>query len=341
MVLGAPPARPPFDDVTFLPVRPLLAGRAGRNRRYAGGVAARAAPLAPALVEVHNRPDLALFLARRFPRHRRSGLFLNNDPQGMRGGASPAERARAAGALARIGTSSAWLRGPPAARASPAPARPAGGAAELARPGARCRPRRPSGSGVILFAGRVVADKGADAFVAACARALPRSAGLAGGDDRRRPLRPRQPGHRLPPRAARRGRGGRGAPCWATGRTPRCWRRWRRAAIVVVPSRWPEPFGLTALEAMAAARPCSAPPRGGLPRVHRRRRRDDRSGRPARTRRRHRRACQRPRPPRGAGRGRAGAGAAVRREPRNRPALDALRSEIDWPHGRAAPGRPI
>ena len=40
-----------------------------------------------------------------------------------------------------------------------------------------------------------------------------------------------------------------------------------RAAIVIVPSRWPEPFGLTALEAMAsgAALICSA--RGALPEV--------------------------------------------------------------------------
>jgi hypothetical protein len=40
-----------------------------------------------------------------------------------------------------------------------------------------------------------------------------------------------------------------------------------RAAIIVVPSRWPEPFGLTALEVMAAggALLCAAPrPAGGV-----------------------------------------------------------------------------
>jgi glycosyltransferase involved in cell wall biosynthesis len=37
-----------------------------------------------------------------------------------------------------------------------------------------------------------------------------------------------------------------------------------RAAIVVVPSRWPEPFGLTALEAMAAGAALLVSPRGGL-----------------------------------------------------------------------------
>ena len=40
-----------------------------------------------------------------------------------------------------------------------------------------------------------------------------------------------------------------------------------RAAIVVVPSRWNEPFGLTALEAIACGAPLIVSPRGGLPEV--------------------------------------------------------------------------
>ena len=40
-----------------------------------------------------------------------------------------------------------------------------------------------------------------------------------------------------------------------------------RAAIVVVPSRWQEPFGLTALEAMACGAALVCSPRGGLPEV--------------------------------------------------------------------------
>ena len=38
-----------------------------------------------------------------------------------------------------------------------------------------------------------------------------------------------------------------------------------RAALVVVPSRWPEPFGLTALEAMASGAALICSPRGNLP----------------------------------------------------------------------------
>ena len=40
-----------------------------------------------------------------------------------------------------------------------------------------------------------------------------------------------------------------------------------RAAIVVVPSRWAEPFGLVALEALASGAALICSPRGGLPEV--------------------------------------------------------------------------
>jgi glycosyltransferase involved in cell wall biosynthesis len=40
-----------------------------------------------------------------------------------------------------------------------------------------------------------------------------------------------------------------------------------RAAILVMPSRWQEPFGLTALEAMACGAALVCSPRGGLPEV--------------------------------------------------------------------------
>ena len=39
---------------------------------------------------------------------------------------------------------------------------------------------------------------------------------------------------------------------------------WRRATLGVVPSRWPEPFGLVAIEAMAAGVPLVASAVGGL-----------------------------------------------------------------------------
>jgi glycosyltransferase involved in cell wall biosynthesis len=112
----------------------------------------------------------------------------------------------------------------------------------------------------------VVADKGADSFVRACARALPELPGweaVALGADRFGPTSPDTKFLRaLRPEAA------------AGGVTLAGWRPHGQvlaamagAEIVVVPSRWPEPFGLTALEAMAcgAALLCSSS--GGLPEV--------------------------------------------------------------------------
>lgn len=258
VVLGRPQSAP-FDDVTFQPVR-LSWLPAGRNRRYAGGVAAAVRRLAPALVEVHNRLDLALFLARRLP-----GLpvwaFLNNDPQGMRGGGTPAARAAALARLARIGTSSDWLRrrlleGVPA---PPSPPAVLPNWLDLAQVPPSPLERDP----VILFAGRVVADKGADTFVHACARALPALPGWRAeiiGADRFGPDSPDTGFIRaLRPAAAAAGVAMLGyRPHAEVLAAMAC------AAIVVVPSRWPEPFGLTALEAMAAGAALLVSDRGGL-----------------------------------------------------------------------------
>ncbi len=258
VVLGAPQAAP-FADVSFRPVGlswlPL-----GRNRRYAGGAAAALRRLRPALIEVHNRLDLALFLARRFPAIP-VWAFLNNDPQGMRGGASPAARARALARLARIATSSAYLRGR-LLEGVAAPARP-----PVVLPNWLDLAQVPTSPAerekVILFAGRIVADKGADTFVRACARALP---GLPGwraemiGADRFRPDSPDTGFIRaLRPAAAQ-------ADIAMLGYRPHdaVLAAMARAAIVVVPSRWPEPFGLTALEAMAAGAALLVSSRGGL-----------------------------------------------------------------------------
>ncbi|MCR4312319.1 MAG: glycosyltransferase, partial [Candidatus Uhrbacteria bacterium] len=41
----------------------------------------------------------------------------------------------------------------------------------------------------------------------------------------------------------------------------------RRAAVVVVPSMWYEPFGLVAVEAMAQSTPVIVSDRGGLPEI--------------------------------------------------------------------------
>jgi UDP-glucose:(glucosyl)LPS alpha-1,2-glucosyltransferase len=116
---------------------------------------------------------------------------------------------------------------------------------------------------VILFAGRVVADKGADSFVHACAAALPELTGWRAvliGADRFRPDSPPTPfTESLRPIAERAGIEQQGFQDHLSVMAALS-----RAAIAVVPSRWQEPFGLAALEAMAAGAALVASRRGGL-----------------------------------------------------------------------------
>ena len=256
IVLGLPLANP-FPEVDFRPIRPSwFPGNA--TRRYAGGAAAALRAIRPDVIEVHNRPDVALFLASRYPAIPVS-LFLHNDPQSMRGARTEAERRALTARLARIIPVSAYLAGrmPPSDRVVVLP-----NCLDLAAIPASQAVR----DKLILFAGRVVADKGADCFVAACARALPDLPGWRAemiGADRFRADSPDTPFLRtLRPQAA-------AAGVAMLGYRPHqdVLAAMARAAILVVPSRWPEPFGLTALEGLACGATVLYAPHGGLPEV--------------------------------------------------------------------------
>lgn len=252
------PAEEPFTDVPFRPVPlPLLPLR--QAMRYAAGLVRALRRDPPDLIEVHNRPDIALHLAARFPAVPVM-LFLHNDPQGMRGARTPAERVHLIGAVADVAPVSDYLRGRLLEGIAPRPVEVFPNFVDLdAMP-----PPQPEQR--ILFAGRVVADKGADSFVAACALALPQLPGWWAemiGADRFGDDSPDTPFlRRLRPLAAGAGVAMLGwKPHDAVLATMAC------SAIVVVPSRWPEPFGLTALEAMACGAALLCAPRGGLAEV--------------------------------------------------------------------------
>lgn len=253
VVLGRP-VDAPFDGVAFRPVTPSR--WPGREAwRYAAGAAAILRELRPTLIEVHNRPDVALFLARRFPA---VSLFLHNDPRGMRAARSATQRVLLQSRLARVFAVSRFVadrfgRGPGLV------VLPNGvDSADFPRLAERNRQ--------ILFAGRVVADKGADLFVAACAIALPLLPGWTArmiGADRFGPDSPQTPFLRdLRPRAARAG-------VSMDGFLPHAdvLDAMAAAGIVVAPGRWPEPFGLVALEALASGAALVFTPLGGLPEV--------------------------------------------------------------------------
>ncbi len=263
LVLGGAQAGPTFEDVAFRSVQAPLWLPGGRNARYAAGVARVLRGIRPAMIEVHNRTDVALSLARRFPSTPVT-LFLLNDPQSMRQAGSPAHRARLLAQIARVVTISDYLRERLLEAVEPPPDRPPVvlpipiELATLPTAGPR--------EHLILFAGRVVPEKGVDAFVAACAIALPQLPGWRAqiiGADRFRADSPETRYVRTVRAAAQRA----GVRMLGYRDHPDVLMALSRASIAVVPSRWAEPFGLSALEAMACGAALLCSPRGGLPEV--------------------------------------------------------------------------
>jgi glycosyltransferase involved in cell wall biosynthesis len=241
-------------------VRPAFWWPGNVNLRFVAAMCRRLRRAEPAMIEVHNRPEIALALARRFPRVPVT-LLLNNDPQTMRTADSPARRAILLRRLGLVAASSEYLR----ARFLEG-VDETGGAVTVLPNGidlADLPPPLLAREPLILFAGRIVRDKAPDSFVAACATALPRLPGWHAemiGADRFRADSPETEFSRRTRIAAER------AMVHAPGYRDHAavLQMMARAAIVVVPSRWQEPFGLVALEALAcgAALICSG--RGAL-----------------------------------------------------------------------------
>ncbi|MDR3530930.1 MAG: glycosyltransferase family 4 protein [Rhodopila sp.] len=262
IVIGGKQNGPTFPGIDFHPVTPSLWSLGSTNLRYAAAVAEVLKKLNPALIEVHNRPEIALALAARLPSIP-VVAFLHNDPQEMREAATPAERTDMLRRLAGVIVPSSYLRqrvldGVTAPAREPVVLPNCLDLTELPPPRRRER--------LILFAGRVVRDKAPDTFISACAAALPHLSGWAAeiiGADRFSFDSPDTAFVQMIRAAAE------GANVRMLGYRdhPEVLAAMARAAIVVVPSRWPEPFGLVALEALASGAALICSPRGGLPEV--------------------------------------------------------------------------
>ena len=259
LIIGGPQSGPVFPNVAFVPVRPAFWRPGNVNFRFGVAVSHRLHQVNPDLIEVHNRAEIAVQLARRFPRVPVT-LLLNNDPQTLRTARSAADRTALLRQLALVMTSSNYLRGRflegvDAAAGTVAVLPNCIDFAELPQP----QPREK----LILFAGRVVPEKGPEMFAAACAIALPQLPGWRAeiiGADRFSEASPDTAFVRTVRAAAH------AAGVAMTGYRdhPLVLEAMARAAIVIVPSRWQEPFGLTALEALANGAALIVSPRGGL-----------------------------------------------------------------------------
>lgn len=262
ILIGGQQAGPTYADTEFHTASPPFWLPGNINTRYAAGAARLLRRLQPALIEVHNRPAVALALARRLPTTRIS-LFLHNDPQSMRSARTPAERQTLLSRLAGVVTVSDYLRrrlleGVDSPRTMPVVLPNCIDLSGLPPPRQRER--------VILFVGRVVPEKAPDAFVAACGIALPQLPGWRAeiiGADR---FRADSPDTRFV-RGVRDAAEVAGVTLLGYRDHPDVLAALAGAAIVVVPSRWQEPFGLAALEAMASGAALICSPRGGLPEV--------------------------------------------------------------------------
>jgi len=259
-VIGGPQSGAAFSDLPFEAVRPVRFLPLNANHRYAFAVARRLRALRPELVEVYNRPDIALALAGLMP-GTPICLDLQNDPQGMRHARTPRQRERLMRRLARVICASEFLRrrleeGVAALpRLPPVVIHNTLDLAALPAPG----PREP----LILFAGRIVREKGPDSFVAACRSALPHLPGWQAkmiGADRFGPDSPDTAFAQTVRAAAEQA----GVRSLGYRDHDAVLQAMASAAIVVVPSRWQEPFGLVALEALASGAALICSDRGGL-----------------------------------------------------------------------------
>lgn len=259
VVVGTAPQHASFAGVAFRPVPPVFSWRCGRVR-YRKGVARLIRENRPDLVEVHNRPDLALALRRRFP-SLPVVLVLHNDPCSMRRARRPAEREDLARAVAVVAVSE-WVRQRFVGQGVGGCVSILPNSLDLEALPAPLPPEQREN--LLLFAGRVVADKGVDAFVAACAELLPRHPGwqarIFGADDFGEQTRETPFLRALRPQA-------RAAGVELVGYRPHeaVLDAMSRAAIVAAPSRWGEPFGMAALEALGCGAALLVSPNGNLP----------------------------------------------------------------------------
>ena len=264
VVLGDPAAAP-FAAPPLLPVKKAAWYYGRRTARYLEGAARTAAALAPALVEVHNRPTYIMRLRRGLPDSALL-LYLHNDPQGMRGFKSLAARRRILAAADGAVCVSGHIR----ARLLDGLAPGLEHKAHVVLNGVDTAALQPLAAAArrkeIIFVGRWIPEKGGLLFAQAAALArqhLPDWRFVmvgAWGFRNQTSLK----SYEQEVAAVMQQLGEQGE---VTGYLPRAeaLARLQQAAIAVMPSQWDDPCPLSVIEGLAAGCAVVASPRGGIP----------------------------------------------------------------------------
>ena len=274
-VFGGRQSGPVFLDVSFRLVRAPFFVPATLRARYTLGLIPALRRLQPVLIEGHAEPTVALWLQRVFPAIP-VALVLYDDPAGSRVTRSAARRQALFARTARVLTVSNWLSERVLDGIDPSPGRPPivippgvdfshlpDSVAGLEAAGTALAKRR---TRVILFVGRLTAEKGADQFIAACTATLPFlpawRAEIIGAAEHTPNSPETEFTRRLHTTADPAGIGMMGYRDH-----PDVMAAMARAAIVVVPGSEPEPSGRVVLEAMANGAAVICTREGALPEI--------------------------------------------------------------------------
>lgn len=254
----------PFDAARFVPVRPAAWWYGRHGVRYVHGVIKELRGLAPAYIEIHNRPVYVAALRKAFP-HTPILLYLHNDPRTMRGIREVARRARCLERISAVVCVSPFIRrcmlegmeNHPHARKVRVVLNGVDTAAVL--PGEQRRRE-------IIFVGRLSPQKGGLLFARAALQLKERLPDwrftLVGARSFGKPTLGSEYERQVVEAMQRLGAQGE-----ITGYLPReqAMGRLRQAAIAVIPSQWDDPCPLSVIEALASGCAVAASPRGGIP----------------------------------------------------------------------------
>jgi UDP-glucose:(glucosyl)LPS alpha-1,2-glucosyltransferase len=270
VVFGGPQEGPVFLDVTFRLVN--TASIPGLVRiPYVIGLRRALRRLRPVMIEVHADPAIALWMRRLFPSIP-VALALYEEPAAHRLTRTPARRSRLFRRLARVMMVSEWLRdryleGIDLPRRAPVVVPPCVDLGRLPVSGSGLDARgidlAKRRTRLVLFVGRLIAEKGADRFVAACTSALASLPGWRAeiiGASEHIAASPDTPFIRLLKASAEPA----GISMMGYRDHPDVMAAMARAAIVVIPGLAPDPSGRTALEAMANGAAVICVPGGAL-----------------------------------------------------------------------------